>query len=177
MKTETNKKYEKGFTLAALIVLIFIMMLMWALALPVWTKMNQREKELELIWRGEQIQKAIGRYYFKNGAYPVSLDVLVQKKFLRKLYKDPVWPNGEWDTLYSTTQERKKDGTYENKFGPIIGVASQSQDTAIVWYFNRKRHNMWRFIFYPQGTMPAQQVPGQSRPVNPSQSNPPPPRK
>lgn len=174
MKIKNNRKNEKGFTLAALLVLLFIMSVMWALVLPVWTSMNKREKELEMIWRGEQIQKAIGRYYYKFGAYPVTMEMLVQKKFLRKPYKDPLWPNGEWEILYQVTQERNKQGVYETKYGPIIGVTSKSQAGSIIWYQKQRQHNKWRFIFYPQGAMPAQQVPGQSMPEKPSQPAPPP---
>jgi len=66
-------KNHNGFTLASLIVIISIMMILWAIALPVWEKLNQREKELELIWRGKQYAKAIERYSIlkESGAYCV----------------------------------------------------------------------------------------------------------
>ena len=164
MKTGNNCRSEKGFTLAALLVAIFIMVLLWGIATPVWIKMNQREKEIELIWRAQQIKQAIGRYYYKFGAYPPTLEILVDKKFLRKNYKDPIWPDGEWELLHQTSVEVKKDGTSKVIFGPIIGVMTQSKATSIVWYEKQNKHEKWRFIFYPQGAMPGGQVPGQSVP-------------
>jgi hypothetical protein len=51
----------------------------------------QREKEAELVFRGEQYARAIGLYQRKlAGAFPPSLDALVEQKFLRKRYKDPI---------------------------------------------------------------------------------------
>lgn len=157
------KSCQKGFTLAAILVALSIMMIMWALALPVWEKLNQREKELELIWRGNQIQKAIGRYFFKFGTYPPNLDILVEKKFLRKKYKDPIWKDGEWETLHQITSKRAEDGSVITNVGPIIGVISQSKEESIIWYQNLHHHNEWRFVFYPRGAS-AQQPPQQPVP-------------
>lgn len=144
----------KGFTLAGLLVAISIMMILWGLAIPSWQAMNQREKELELIWRGEQYVKAIGRYYYKFGTYPPNLDILVDKKFLRKKYPDPFGPDGEWETLHQITSQRQEDGKVVTNVGPVIGVLSQSTAQSIVWYNNMRHHNEWRFVFYPQGAPP-----------------------
>ncbi len=148
------KKRNNGFTLAALLVAISIMMILWSLAAPSWKAMNQREKELELIWRGEQYVKAIGRYYYKFGTYPPNLDILVDKKFLRKKYTDPFGPEGEWETLHQISTEKQKDGKIITNIGPVIGVLSQSTTQSIVWYNNMRHHNEWRFVFYPQGAPP-----------------------
>jgi len=149
------KLSKNGFTLAGLLVAISIMMILWSLALPSWKAMNQREKELELIWRGQQYVKAIGRYYYKFGTYPPNLDILVDKKFLRKKYPDPLGPDGEWETLHQITTQKQKDGTVSTNVGPVIGVLSQSTAQSIVWYNNMRHHNEWRFVFYPQGAPPA----------------------
>jgi type II secretory pathway pseudopilin PulG len=171
MRMAHEQKYdnENGFTLAALLVALTIMVILWGLAVPVWTKMNQREKELELIWRGEQIEKAIGRYYYKFGSYPPTLEILVDKKFLRKNYTDPIVPDGQWDLLHQTSQQQTKEGLHTVVFGPIIGVTSLSKAQSIVWYQKINQHSKWRFIFYPPGTAPQQQIPGQQGPGRPSQ--------
>lgn len=159
-----------GFTLAGLLIAISIMMILWSLAIPSWQAMNQREKELELIWRGEQYVKAIGRYYYKFGTYPPNLDILVDKKFLKKKYPDPFGPDGEWETLHEITSQREKDGKVVTNVGPVIGVLSQSTAQSIVWYNNMRHHNEWRFVFYPQGAPPGskqffqQNVPPQQPP-------------
>lgn len=82
---------EEGFALAALLVAIAILAVMMLVALPTWRHQVQREKEAELVFRGEQYARAIGLYQRKlAGAFPPSLDALVEQKFLRKKYKDPI---------------------------------------------------------------------------------------
>jgi len=67
----------------------------------VWRTQAQREKEAELVFRGEQIARGINLYMRKMGGgnYPPSLDVLVQGRFIRKKYKDPMTKDGEWDVI------------------------------------------------------------------------------
>ncbi|MDQ3169099.1 MAG: type II secretion system GspH family protein [Acidobacteriota bacterium] len=77
--------------MAALLVAIAILSVVMLVALPTWSHLAQREKEAELIFRGEQYARAIGLYQRKlAGTFPPSLDVLVEQKFLRKKYKDPI---------------------------------------------------------------------------------------
>ena len=60
--------------------------------------MAQREKEEELIWRGQQYDRAIQLYRKKNAAPGApSVDKLVEGRFLRKKYKDPI-TNGDFET-------------------------------------------------------------------------------
>ena len=82
---------DAGFALAALLVAIAVLSVMLMVALPAWRHQSQREKEIELIFRGQQYARAIGLYRRKlAGAYPPSFDVLVEQKFLRRKYKDPI---------------------------------------------------------------------------------------
>jgi type II secretory pathway pseudopilin PulG len=82
---------EDGYAMAALIVGLAIMAVMMTVVMPVWKQTVQREKEAELVWRGEQIARSIGLFQRKfANAYPPTLDLLVEQKFLRKKYKDPI---------------------------------------------------------------------------------------
>lgn len=77
--------------MVALLVAMSVMGVMMSVALPAWTTAVRREKEAELIFRGEQYARAIALFQRKNGnAVPPSVDVLVNQKFLRKRYKDPI---------------------------------------------------------------------------------------
>ncbi len=77
--------------MAALLVAMSIMAIMMTVAMPVWRQATQREKEEELVFRGMQYAHAIGMFQKKYAnAYPPSLDVLVNEKFLRKKFKDPI---------------------------------------------------------------------------------------
>lgn len=82
---------ERGYAMAALLVLMSVMAIAMSTALPVWHTMMQREKEDELIFRGNQYAHAIAMFQrMYGGAFPPNVDVLVREKFLRKKYKDPI---------------------------------------------------------------------------------------
>jgi type II secretory pathway pseudopilin PulG len=82
---------QHGYAMAALIVAMAIMALMMTVVMPVWKQMAQREKEDELVFRGLQYVHAIGMYQRKfANAYPPNVDLLVEQRFLRKKFKDPI---------------------------------------------------------------------------------------
>ena len=91
---------ERGYAMAALLIAIAIMSILMTVAMPVWRQEARREKEAELIFRGEQYARAIALYNFKNGqaanAFPPSIEVLVDGRYLRKRYKDPMTKDGEF---------------------------------------------------------------------------------
>ncbi|MDE3156071.1 MAG: type II secretion system protein [Acidobacteriota bacterium] len=77
--------------MAVLLVGIAVMSILLSVAMPVWHQQMQREKEAELIFRGEQYQHAIILFQRKYGAaLPPNVQVLLDQKFLRKKYKDPI---------------------------------------------------------------------------------------
>lgn len=61
-----------------------------------WKTMMQREREAELLFRGDQYRRAIAAYHSSHGKqYPLRLDDLVKdpstpKRYLRALYADPI---------------------------------------------------------------------------------------
>ena len=90
--------------MAALLVSLAVMSVLHERALPAWRHEAQREKEAELVFRGEQYARAVALYRAKNqNAFPPSVDVLVQGKFLRKKYLDPI-TNKDFDLIGVGTQ-------------------------------------------------------------------------
>src|SRR5689334_14882741 len=83
-------RLESGYAMAALIVAIAVMAIMLSVALPVWRTAVQREREAELVFRGEQYAQAIDIFQRRTGGYPQTLDQLEKTKAIRKLYKDPI---------------------------------------------------------------------------------------
>jgi type II secretory pathway pseudopilin PulG len=82
---------DDGFAMAALLVAMTVMAIAMSVALPVWHTMAQREKEEELIFRGEQYARAVALYQRRfPGAVPPTLQVLLDAHLLRKKYKDPM---------------------------------------------------------------------------------------
>lgn len=89
--------------MAALLVAMSVMAVLLSVALPTWNQMIRREREEELIFRGNQYARAINQYQrrFAN-ASPATLDLLIEQKMLRKKFKDPLAPtkDGEFQMLY-----------------------------------------------------------------------------
>ncbi len=82
---------NRGYAMAALLVGMSVMAVLMGALLPVWTHMATREKEAELIFRGNQYARAIGLFQRKfANTPPPTIDVLVEQRFLRKKYKDPI---------------------------------------------------------------------------------------
>jgi type II secretory pathway pseudopilin PulG len=90
--------------MAALLVALSVMAVLASAAMPTWKQMSQREKEAELIFRGQQYARAIGLFQRRAGpgVNPPNLDVLLQQRFLRKKYKDPI-TGEDFDLISPTT--------------------------------------------------------------------------
>lgn len=83
--------------MAALLVVLAVMSLMLSMALPVWHHAARREREAELIFRGEQYARAIMLYQRRiPGAYPPDVETLLEGRFLRRAYRDPMTSDGEF---------------------------------------------------------------------------------
>lgn len=96
---------EPGYALLAVIFLAGLMLIVAAVAAPILLTQGRREKEEELIWRGEQHVRAIKLYYRKMGRFPKDITDLTEAKngihFLRKAYKDPMnKEDGAWRFIY-----------------------------------------------------------------------------
>jgi type II secretory pathway pseudopilin PulG len=77
--------------MAALLVAMGVMAIVLSTTLPVFSTMAKRERETELIFRGQQYARAVTLFQRKYGnALPPNLDVLLNERFLRKQYKDPI---------------------------------------------------------------------------------------
>jgi type II secretory pathway pseudopilin PulG len=90
--------------MAGLIVGLAVMAIVMTAAMPVWKHAAQREKEEELVFRGEQYVHAIALFQRKfANAYPPTVDLLVEQKFLRRKYKDPI-TNDDFAPLTQASQ-------------------------------------------------------------------------
>lgn len=94
---------ERGFMLLALMLLVTLMLIGLALEAPSIAQQIKRDKEEELIHRGNEYKNAIKKYFRKFGQYPASLDQLVSTnnmRFLRRRYKDPFTGKDDWRILH-----------------------------------------------------------------------------
>jgi type II secretory pathway pseudopilin PulG len=147
---------ERGYALAALLVMVSVMAVLLSTAMPVWTTMVQREREAELVFRGEQYARAIARYQqaFGNSS-PPSLAVLVDEGFLRRRYTDPIVPRADFVPLTAAvvlemegadTQAGEPAGTTTGEAGGIVGVTSGSAAPSLRDYRGARQYNQWLFL-------------------------------
>jgi type II secretory pathway pseudopilin PulG len=146
----------RGLTYLGLLLTIAIIGAVLASAGIVWHTQAQREREQELLFVGDQIRQAIGRYYKSGGArqFPQTLDELLRDprdpgvvRHLRKLYHDPI-TSGEW-------------GLVRGPGDRILGVYSQSDERPIrqanftpadAAFEGREKYSEWQFVYVPKTT-------------------------
>lgn len=124
---------ENGFTLVGLLIIIAIATIMLAAAFPLWTSVVQREKEEELIFRGEAYKQAIQDFVRTFGRPPQKLDELVEMepRSIRKLYKDPMTEDGEWDLVHASANQMNPRSTTRKRSGPRTGSGQQDQQQGV----------------------------------------------
>jgi type II secretory pathway pseudopilin PulG len=155
--------------MAALLVGLSVMAILLSVAMPTWSHMIRRDKEEELLFRGNQYARAINQYQRKfANASPASLDVLIEQRLLRKKFRDPLSPNkdGEFQMLYlqnqstmgSQAQGSRGSGSTSGRGmggsigpspsgrGPIVGVVSKNTGQSIKIYKGKNHYNEWQFI-------------------------------
>lgn len=105
-----NGKTQHGYTYFGVLFVVALIGLALAGAAQVWKIQQQREKERELLFIGQQYIDAIDSYYnaAPGGAkkYPRSMEELLRdprypniKRHLRKPWRDPMTGKIEWDLL------------------------------------------------------------------------------
>ncbi|MGB0127209.1 MAG: hypothetical protein WBP72_06170 [Rhodocyclaceae bacterium] len=128
----------------------------------VWELGYRREKEAELLFIGGQFRRALAGFY-KDGTnevdrYPRQLADLVKdprilttRRYLRKLYTDPITGTTEW-------------GLLRNANGGIIGVHSASDKEPLKkinfrkadeGFTKKEKYAQWIFVYQPSTTTTA----------------------
>lgn len=111
----SEQRREEGYTLVALLALMTVLALFALAAAPSIRQQAQREREIEAIFRGEQVADAIRDYYkYRSSqgvrydqALPTSIDQLLEgipmpggtkkRQILRaSAARDPLSASGEW---------------------------------------------------------------------------------
>ena len=144
---------QSGFTYIGLLFAIVILGITLSTVGVVWSTQIRRDREAELLYVGDAIRSAIGRYRAAGGQYPQELSDLVLdqrtpavRRFLRHVYIDPMTNSADWELI--TAPE-----------GGIIGVASKSQEKPIkqtgfapldAAFEKAECYCAWKFIYSPR---------------------------
>jgi type II secretory pathway pseudopilin PulG len=120
---------QRGVTYLALLLAVAITSGVLAAGTSVWSHRQQRERETQLLWAGDQIRRAIVAYARAGSSdgqrFPATLqDLLLDprsaapQRYLRRLYDDPMTGSTDW-------------GLIRNAGGRIVGVHSTSQNAPL----------------------------------------------
>ena len=140
-----------GFTYMTVLILIAVTGVALIGVSRSWRTIIQREKEAELLFRGNAIQKAIESYCTSgDNQYPRALTDLLQdprsrtvKRHLRKIYPEPFAKDGKWSLI-------------QDERGYIIGVHSGSKARPLKTdnfssdnksFRKKKKYSDWKFVY------------------------------
>ncbi|MBS1841895.1 MAG: type II secretion system protein, partial [Acidobacteria bacterium] len=104
--TTRAHRRERGYALLLVVFVGTLMLIAAMTAAPGILINGRREREKEMIWRGNQYVRGIKMYYRKNGKFPTSLEDLTKPQaanvhFMRQAYKDPMnTEDGSWRLIY-----------------------------------------------------------------------------
>ena len=130
-KTIRRKKGEAGYTLLAVMFLLFLLALSRSVAAPRVVREIQLDRERENYRRGMQYRRAIQLYYRKFHAYPPTLDALVKTqevRFLRKKYVDLSTGKEEWKLIRYGQAKTPTLGFFGQ---PLAGAGSSSGSSVL----------------------------------------------
>jgi type II secretory pathway pseudopilin PulG len=188
---------ECGYAMAVLLMALSVMAILMTIAMPVWKHDAQREKEAELVFRGEQYGRALTLFQRKRGpgVTPPNVQALLDDHVLRKLYKDPI-TGDDFDIVRqgqqaagitqspasgrggtsatapqgsSTSQPGAGPGTPSSNgpVGGIFGFASKSKAESIRIYKGHTHYNEWLFTATQLAQTPGAGAPGSNQPGGP----------
>jgi type II secretory pathway pseudopilin PulG len=156
---------SRGFTYIALIVFIAIIGITLGSAGKYWQNVMLRDKEEELLFRGDQFRKAIERYYSSipgRPQYPESLDNLLKdgrtptgKRYLRQKYKDPM--TGEDFVEIRDQLSRRIIGVHSSSDKSPLKTAFFSENDAD--FAGKSKYSEWNFIFTVKKGQPTAPAP------------------
>jgi type II secretory pathway pseudopilin PulG len=147
-----NEGTEGGYTLVVFVMLIAVMAIMMGVAVQSVEFAMQREREAELIFRGEQYIEAIRLYRLKYGRYPMRLKEIweANPKVIRQAWKDPFTDSTDWGLVFlgqdgqqiGGGEERRQQGggsrgrgrgrqrgVFDSNNTPVPGTGGSGADT------------------------------------------------
>lgn len=145
---------QKGFTYLALLFAVAMASILLAAVGEVWSTQQQREREKELLFVGNEFRLAIRNYYEHSpGAvkyYPRSLnDLLLDNRFLgvqrhlRQIYVDPITGQKEWGLV--AAPEGGFMGVFSLSNERVIKIAGFAERDAD--FEGKKKYSEWRFVY------------------------------
>jgi len=107
----------RGFTLMELMVVMAIIASLMTLALPRYFHSVDRSREAVLRQDLHIMRDAIDKFLADRGRYPLTLDELAEKRYLRKVPVDPVTESPATWVVLGPPEGEVREGVYDVRSG------------------------------------------------------------
>ena len=126
-RTSRRRFWQSGFTLIELMVVMAIISVLLAIALPIYSKSITRAKESVLKHNLFQLRQAIDEYTIDKQKAPETLQALITDGYLRQLPQDPITNS---DQTWRVIMEDTPVGGSSSTLG-VFDVKSGSEKTSL----------------------------------------------
>ncbi len=106
-----------GFTLIEVLLVITIIGILLTLAQPSYQRAVIAAKEAALKENLFVLRDVIDQYFADNNRYPDSLNELVDRKYMRRVPKDPITGADNWVAVHATDEQGQQAGIFDVKSG------------------------------------------------------------
>jgi general secretion pathway protein G len=108
----------RGFTFVEVMIVLVVIGILVTLATPNFTTSVHRAREAALRENLFVLRDVIDQHYADHGAYPPALEALVEKRYLRKIPKDPITGSeSTWVLVPDTDEHGVEVGIFDVKSG------------------------------------------------------------
>jgi prepilin-type N-terminal cleavage/methylation domain-containing protein len=106
----------KGFTLIELLVVLAIVAMLMSIALPRYLGSLDKSREVALKENLQIMRVTLDKFYADKGRYPVTLEELVEQRYLRSVPVDPITDSSQTWVLIPP-KEKDLKGIFDIKSG------------------------------------------------------------
>ncbi|MGE0101844.1 MAG: type II secretion system protein [Blastocatellales bacterium] len=107
---DRKRSAQRGFTFMELLIVMVIIAILAAVAIPKYLTHLQRAKEVVLLQNLTAMRRAIDFYTTDKEKAPASLQDLVSSGYLRDIPKDPICPDCPWNELPYQSEDPNQSG-------------------------------------------------------------------
>ena len=108
-----RRKHRAGFTLMELMVVMAIIASLMTLALPRYFHSVERSREAVLKQDLHIMRDAIDKFLADRGRYPLTLEELAEKRYLRRVPSDPITDSAASWVIVPPPEAATREGVYD----------------------------------------------------------------